>query len=168
MRKALVTYATKSGSVSGIAERIAETLASAGVHVDVKPVGGAPDPSAYDSVVVGSGVRMGSWHQPAKDWVKAHAEVLKGKPVAFFTVGLIIVDASKTPEVHAFTDQLIAESGVSPLDVGLFAGWGIRKRFGFLERTIMNAMKAPDDDRRDMDAVAAWTSAIVPKLAVEG
>ena len=128
-------------------------------------MGEAPDPSAYDAVVVGSGVRVGSWHEPAKEWVTANAEALKGKPVAFFTVGLTITEAGKADEVRAYTDPLIAETGVQPVDVGLFAGWFVPERFGFAERTIMKAMKAPEGDHRDMDAVDEWARAIAPKLS---
>jgi menaquinone-dependent protoporphyrinogen oxidase len=169
MRKVLVTYATKSGSASGIAGRIGETLAASGVAVDVKPVGDAPDASAYDAVVVGSGVRMSSWEEPAKRWVKANAGMLKGKPVAFFTVGLTLVtEPAKTAEVRSWTDPLIAESGVKPVDIGLFDGWFVPKRFSLLERTIMRAMKAPEGDHRDMRAVSEWATAVAPKLGLEG
>jgi menaquinone-dependent protoporphyrinogen oxidase len=167
MRKILVMYATKSGSVCGIAEKIGETLNAAGAEVDVKPVGDAPDVSAYDAVVVGSGVRAGNWHQAAKDWIAANAEALKDKPTAFFTVGLTIMDPAKTDEVRAYTDPLIAETGVKPVDVGLFSGWFVPEKFGFAERTIMGLMKAPKGDHRDMKAVASWAGGVAPKLGVE-
>jgi menaquinone-dependent protoporphyrinogen oxidase len=169
MRKVLVTYATKSGSVSGIAERIGETLAVSGAEVDVKPVGDKPDVAAYDAVLVGSGVRMGSWHEAAKQWVAGNAAALKSKPVAFFTVGMTLAtEPGKTAEVRAYTDPLIAETGVGPLDVGTFAGWFEPKAFSFMERTIMGAMKAPKGDHRDMQAVAAWAQSVAPKLGLQG
>jgi menaquinone-dependent protoporphyrinogen oxidase len=163
MTKVLVTYATKTGSVTDIAERIGETLRGAGMEVDVKPVGDKPDPSAYDACVAGSGVRAGSWHQPAKHWVKANAEALKSKPTAFFSVGLSAADG-KQDEMRAYTEPLTAETGVQPVDVGTLAGWFVAERFGFAERTIMKMMKAPEGDRRDMAAVAAWAQSIAPKL----
>jgi len=166
MRKVLVTYATKSGSVTDIAERIGAKLAEAGAHVDVKPVQDAPDAAGYDAVILGSGVRVGNWHGAAKSWLTSSANALRSKPVAFFTVGLTITDASKADEVRAYTDPLIKETGVQPTDVGLFAGWFVPKKFSLLERTIMKAMKAPEGDHRDFAAVDAWAAKTAQPLGV--
>lgn len=163
MRKVLVTYATKSGSVTEIAERIGKTL-GADAQVDVRPVGDHPDASAYDAVVVGSGIRAGNWHAPAKRWVSSNAGTLKAKPVAFFSVGLSMTEPDKADEMRAYTDPLAAETGVKPVDVGTFAGWFVPAEFGFAERTIMKMMKAPEGDHRDMAAVEAWAKSVAPKL----
>lgn len=165
MRKVLVTYATKTGSVSAIAEKIGQTFSAAGTQVDVKPLGDKPDPAGYDVVVVGSGIRMGAWHEPAKKWVVSNAAALKGKPVAFFTVCLTMAQTpEKAPEVRAYTDPVIAESGVKPVDVGLFAGWFVPNKFSFIERTVLGAMKASEGDHRNMAAAATWAQGVAPKL----
>ena len=163
--KTLVVYGTKSGCTTGIAERIGATLAERGMTVDVRPVEKAGDPSGYDAVVVGSGVRVGSWHAPVKEWVTANADTLKGLPVAFYTCCLTLAtDSEKVDEVRAYTDALVAESGVTPVDVGLFAGWNEPKSFSLIERTVMKVMKAPQGDFRDFDAVAAWAKDMAPRL----
>lgn len=165
--KALVVYGTKSGCTQGIAEKIGETLAARGVSVDVVPAEKAGDPAAYDAVVVGSGVRAGQWHAAAKEWVKGNAATLKSKKVAFYTCGLTMADGpEKAPEVRAYTDPLISESGITPVDVGLFAGWFVPSKFSFAERTIMKLMKAPQGDRRDFSAVAEWTTSVAPRLGI--
>lgn len=163
--KTLVVYGTKSGCTTGIAESIGATLAEGGMTVDVRPVDKAGDPSGYDAVVVGSGVRVGSWHAPVKEWVTANADTLKGLPVAFYTCCLTLAtDPEKVDEVRAYTDALVAESGVTPVDVGLFAGWNEPKSFSLIERTVMKVMKAPQGDFRDFDAVAAWAKDMAPRL----
>lgn len=166
MSKVLVCYGTGTGCTAGVAERIGEVLAEAGAAVDVKPASEKPDASAYDAVVVGSGVRAGNWHAAAKEFVKSNARALESKPVAFFSVGLTITDASKADEVRAYTDPLIAESGVQPVDVGTFAGWNEPKSFSLPERMIMKVMKAPVGDFRDWDAIDAWTKSLEAKLGV--
>jgi menaquinone-dependent protoporphyrinogen oxidase len=167
MKRALVVYGTGTGCTAGIAERIGQTLASNGVTVEVVPAKDAPDPAGYDAVIVGSGIRAGSWHQPAKDWVVKHAEVLKGSKVALFTACLTLgQDPSKTTEVLAYTEALIAETGIEPRDIGLFAGWNEPKTFSFIERTILKMMKAPEGDFRDWQAIEAWAEAVVPKLGL--
>lgn len=166
-RKVLVVYGTKTGCTAGVAERIGETLVRSGTTVDVRPVSDKPDPSVYDAVVVGSGVRMGQWHKAVSEWVGTSAAALKERPVAFFTACLTLAqEPEKTDEVRAYTDPLIGSSGVKPVDIGLFAGWYEPKRFSFLERTILKAMKAPEGDFRDMDAIAAWADGAAGKLGL--
>lgn len=165
MSKVLVVYGTKTGCTADIAEEIGATLAGMGATVDIIPAGDKPDAAAYDSVVIGSGVRVGSWHPFVKEWVAAQADALKGMPVAFFTVCLTMAtDPEKSEEVRAYTDPLIRESGVQPVDVGLFAGMNEPKRFSLPERLIMKAMKAPQGDFRDMAAVAQWARGVAGEL----
>lgn len=162
--KTLVVYGTKSGCTTGIAEKIGETLAANGISVEVVSAEEAESASGYDAVVVGSGVRVGQWHAPARQWVEANAETLKGMPVAFYTCCLTMTEPGKADEVRAYTDALIESTGVQPVDIGLFAGWMVPEKFSFLERTIMKVMKAPEGDKRDWAAVQEWAESITPRL----
>jgi menaquinone-dependent protoporphyrinogen oxidase len=167
MSRILVAYATKSGCTAGVAEKIGETLAAAGATVDVKSVKDGPDPADYDAVLVGSGARMGKWHGSAKKWVESHAATLRGKPVAFFTACLTMaLEPEKADEAHGYSDAVIEESGVQPVDVGLFAGWFQPDEFGFASRAVLNRMDTPVGDFRDWDAIAAWTEEVAPGLGV--
>lgn len=171
MSKVLIVYASGTGCTAGIAERIGATLATAGSTVEVVAAKGAPGAAGYDAVLVGSGVRAGSWHKAAKEWVAGNADALKAGtlgaiPVAFFTACLSMADAEKADEARAYTDALIAETGVEPVDVGLFAGWNEPKEFPFVERTILKLMKAPTGDFRDWDAIDAWTTEVAGKLGI--
>lgn len=167
MSKVLVVYGTGTGCTAGIAERIGATLAETGASVEVVSAEDAPSPDGYDAVLVGSGVRAGSWHKAAKTWVAANADELKAGKVAFYTACLTMAaDPEKAADVHAYTDALIAETGVEPVDVGLFAGWYEPKRFSFVERTILKMMKSPEGDFRDWDAIDAWTRDVAAQLVV--
>jgi menaquinone-dependent protoporphyrinogen oxidase len=177
MTRILVVYGTRSGCTTTIAQRIGQSLRSlpegtpgpadgGPVEVDVADVETAPSPGAYDAVVVGSGVRAGAWHSSAADWVRAHAEVLRETPVAFFTVGLTVAtDPGKAELVRAYTDPLVEETGVEPVDVGVFPGWYHPGRLRFHERIMLRAMHAPEGDFRDLPAVAAWVRSVAPLLA---
>lgn len=166
MGKALVVYGTGSGCTAGVAERIAKSLAQAGMSVEVAPARKAPAPVGVDAVIVGSGVRAGSWHAPARQWVVRNAAALAEMPVAMFTVGLTPVsDPGRAGELKAVTDPLCAETGVKPLDVGAFAGWNEPASFSFIERAILSAMKAPRGDFRDWDAIDAWAESVGARLA---
>lgn len=167
MSKVLVVYGTKSGCTAGVAERIAKTLADEGATVDLVAADEAGSAGDYDAVVVGSGVRGGSWHEAARKWVADNAEVLKSRPTAFYTCGLTITQGpDKLDEVRAYTDPLIAETGVDPVEVGLFAGWNEPMEFTFVERTILKMMKAPTGDFRDWAAIDAWTKGVAPRLGL--
>ncbi|MDO8880515.1 MAG: flavodoxin domain-containing protein [Coriobacteriia bacterium] len=167
MGTVLVVYGTKTGCTAGIAEQIGRTLAEAGAGVDVIRAEDKPDASGYDAVVVGSGVRVGSWHGAVKEWVATQADVLKTRPTAFFTACLTMAsDPEKADEVRAYTDPLIAETGITPVGVGLFAGMNEPKKFSLPERLIMKAMKAPQGDFRDMAAVTEWTRSVADALGL--
>jgi menaquinone-dependent protoporphyrinogen IX oxidase len=84
-------------------------------------------------------------------------------------VGLTLAtEPSKTAEVRAYTDPLIAETGVTPVDVGTFAGANDPSKFSFLERTILGLMKAPQGDFRDGHAIQAWTAKTADAMGLVG
>lgn len=163
--KALVVYGTKTGCTTDIAAQIGETLVRQGFSAEVARAAEAGGAVGYDAVIVGSGIRAGQWHSEVKSWLESNAEELKPKPVAFFHCCLSMAEPGKETEVVAYADPIIETTGVHPVDVGAFAGWNQPRSFSFVERTIMKLMKAPEGDFRDMEAVAAWTSAVAPRLA---
>lgn len=158
--KTLVVYGTKSGCTAGVAEQIGKTLTERGVATEVFTAEDAPEASGYDSVIVGSGIRAGQWHGSAKGWLETNAASLKERPVALFSCCLSMSDDGKRDEVIAYADPLIEATGITPVDVGAFAGWNQPKSFSFLERSILKLMKAPEGDFRDMSAVAEWTETV--------
>jgi menaquinone-dependent protoporphyrinogen oxidase len=168
MSKVLVVYGTSSGCTQTLAEKVGETLAQSGADVEVVSAKAAPAAAGYDAIVVGSGVRAGQWHKPAKEWVAANAEALRSVPVALFTCGLMIRDGEdKAAEVRAFSKAIEDANGLTPVDVGLFAGWN-DKHLSFPERAVMKLMKAAEGDFRDLGAVEAWSRKVAPQLGLAG
>ncbi len=51
---------------------------------------------------------------------------------------------------------------VKPLSEGLFAGAIDLEKLGFVERTIMKAMKAESGDSRRWDEIEAWAASLAP------
>lgn len=167
MSTVLVVYATKSGCTAGIAERVGAGLGGLGITADVKPAQDRPDPSGYDAVIVGSGIRAGMWHAPVKQWLLTNAPALRDRPVALFTACLTMAtDPGKSDEVRAYTDPLVTETGIEPVDVGLFAGMNDPKAFSLPERLIMKAMKAPEGDFRDYESVDAWARSVAERMGL--
>jgi len=167
MSTALIVYATKTGCTAGIAEAIGEGLREAGVEVEVHPAEDKPDPSGFDAVLVGSGIRASLWHAHAKQWLIGHAAQLKDRPLALFTACLTMhTDPAKADEVRAYTDLLLTETGLAPVEVGVFPGMNLPKEFSLAERLIMKAMKAPEGDFRDPDAARAWGKEMAERLGL--
>lgn len=169
MSKVLVVYGTGTGCTTGVAERIGEALGKQSIDTEITSAENAPAPTDFDAVIVGSGVRAGQWHQPVRSWVETNAGSLKSKPLAFYTVGLTMTsNPEKADEVRAYTDPLIEQTGVKPVDVGLFAGCNDPKKFSFVERSMLTLMKAPVGDFRDWDAIDAWTDRVAKDLGLGG
>ena len=149
----LVTYATKAGSTTGVAEAIAQTLAAAsGAEVDLCSVEDAQDIASYDAFVVGSCIRVGKWQPAALAFLRNNRAVLASKRVAFFTVCWTMREP--TPENVATVRGYVARAlepvpELKPVSTGLFAG----------------VMKT--QDRRDWAAIRAWAAEIQPALLGE-
>lgn len=178
MSRLLVVYGTRSGCTTTIAHTVADALRTGPatvehpgprVEVDVADAESPVSPGSYDAVVVGSGVRGGRWHTAAQDWVMEHADVLRETPVAFFTVGLTVaVDPAAAGAVRRCTDPLVQESGVEPVDVGVFPGWYHPHKLVTGERMVARALAAAPGDFRDLDAVRRWARAVLPRLLPPG
>jgi menaquinone-dependent protoporphyrinogen oxidase len=167
MSRALIVYGTKTGCTEGVAQSIAEGLRSAGAEVSVVRAEDKPDAAPYDAVVIGSGIRAGQWHGAAKQWLTANAEALKQRPIALFTACLTMAsNPEKVDEVRAYTDVLLTETGLAPVEVGAFPGMNMPKAFSLPERLIMKAMKAPEGDFRDPAAAEAWGREVAGKLGL--
>ncbi len=77
----LIVYASKSGTAKTAAEQLS-TLLGASDLVDLTKQ--TPALANYDTVIIGSGVRMGAIHKTAKDFIAANADELKSKKWGLF------------------------------------------------------------------------------------
>ena len=162
--KILVAYASACGSTGQVAEAIGQELCSAGAEVDVRLAKRVSDLSPYQAVVLGSAIRMGRWLPEAVKFVETHQETLQRMPVAYFVVCLTMKD--DTPEnrreVTAYLDPVRAQ--VKPVAEGLFAGVLDARKLSLLPRLIMQAMKSPEGDFRNWQAIRAWATDLRPAL----
>jgi hypothetical protein len=72
-----------------------------------------------------------------------------------FKVCLTLASKPDTSEeVRVYTEVLVRDCGVTPVDIGLFGRWNEPMRIKLAERLIL---KAPHGDFRDMEAVATST-----------
>ncbi len=156
----LIAYASKAGSTAEAAEKMGGILAQRGFTVDVMPVNKVQDLNAYNQVILGSAIRMGSVLPEMSKFIEANAAALTAKPYHFFVLCLTMFE--DTPEnlekTKAFLNPIRALA--APSSEGLFAGTMNRKKLSLLDRLIANMVKAPEGDYRDWTAIETWTQAL--------
>lgn len=163
--KILVAYASKRGSTGEVAEAIAANLNVDGAAVDVSLIDHVVDVSAYDMVVVGSAIRRGQWLPEAVQFVETNQAALNRVQTAFFTVCMTLADDETEAgydRVMGFIDPVLQIH--QPDSIGLFAGKMDYRQLSFFERTIVKALKVPEGDYRNWDAINSWAESLQPVL----
>ena len=163
--KILIAYATKTGSTAEVATEIGRVIESkGGCQVDVRPVGKLNGVDGYDAVVIGSAIRGGRWLPEATKFVEKHRDALGRVPVALFAVCLTLKDDTEENRrtVAAYLDPV--RQVVQPVEVGLFAGVMDYSKLPFILRLLMKAMKSPQGDFRDWEAITSWATDIAAVL----
>ena len=162
--KILVAYASRAGSTGGVAEAIGQVLCNGGVAVDVRLAKEVTDVSPYRAVVVGSAIRMGQWLPEAIKFVEMHRDALSQVPVAYFAVCMTLAEDTEENRrmVAAYLDPV--REIVQPVDVGLFAGAMDYGKLSFIFRLVIKAMKVPEGDFRNWDAIRDWAANVRPRL----
>jgi menaquinone-dependent protoporphyrinogen oxidase len=160
--KVLVAYATKHGSTTEIADKIAETLVSAGVHAVALPVEHVGDLRAYSAVVLGSAVYAGQWCKEAVHFLKAHEKELAQRPVWIYSSGPTGEGDPATLMKGWLLPQDVQSivNHIQPRDVALFHGEIDDKKLNLLEKVIVKGVKAPTGDYRNWYAIIDWSRQI--------
>lgn len=164
--KILVTYASRAGSTAGVAEAIGRALCDMGLAADVLPAKGVRDLSAYRAVVVGSAIYVGRWLGDAAKLVEAQQAALRSKPVAYFSVCLTAKDDTEEARNTMATFTAPQRALVTPAAEAHFAGALDFSTQSFLNRMIVKAMKAPQGDFRDFEAIRAWAQGLPAALGL--
>jgi menaquinone-dependent protoporphyrinogen oxidase len=169
-KQVLVTYATKYGATTEIAEKIGQVLRQAGLQADVLPVDRVSDLSAYKAVVLGSGVYIGQWRKEAVKFLEANETVLAEKPVWLFSSGptgegdpVELVQGWRFPrKLQPTIDR------IGPRQVAIFHGAVDVNKLSFIEKWMLKNVKAPIGDFRDWEAITSWATAIATALKEAG
>jgi menaquinone-dependent protoporphyrinogen oxidase len=165
-KRVLVTYGTKYGGTAEIAEKIGAVLRESGLQVDVSRAGRAGEVGSYDAVVLGSAVYIGRWRKEAARFLIDNEAMLVGKPVWLFSSGPTGEgDPVELTQGWKFPGKLqpIADH-IGPRDIALFHGVSDPGKLNFLEKWMLNNVKAPTGDYRDWEAIASWARGIAEAL----
>jgi menaquinone-dependent protoporphyrinogen oxidase len=170
--KGLVVYGTRYGTAKEIAEEIAKTLKNENVDVSLFNAKQIMDHSisAYDLVVVGSGIKMGKWTKESKNFLKNNPNILSNKKVALFvSCGAANTEKSRAEGQEKYLDNISKEYLTNePVATGLFGGIydpnannGLMFKFvnRFIKKEMEKEGKDPNQrvDYRNWDEIRAWS-----------
>jgi menaquinone-dependent protoporphyrinogen IX oxidase len=150
--KVLVAYFTKGGASEEYAQIIAKTLTADGYSVETCNLAlEIPDVAGFDTVVLGTGVRMFRVYRRWKKVLKQKALVSK-QLFMFLSSGTAIEDPEKA--VEKFLSPLVDKYGLKPKSLVSFPG-KIPERWAKL-----------DDQKETMkpDIAKAWAQEIVRQV----
>jgi menaquinone-dependent protoporphyrinogen oxidase len=174
--KALVVYGSRYGTAAEIAQEIARVIEEEGVEVDLiedKKIK-KPDPTPYDLIVVGSGIKMGKWTKNSIKFLKDNKKALKDKKVALF-VSCSAANEEKSREMGLknYLQKVAADNlEVEPVDMGLFGSkYDPNAKQGMMYKMTMKFWKKDLEDKgfdtskpydfRDWDSIREWAQKLV-------
>jgi menaquinone-dependent protoporphyrinogen oxidase len=118
--KLLIAYSTKGGASETYAKAIAETLKSDGIDVEIFDLKkDKPDISNFDTVVLGTGVRMYMVYRHWKKILKLR-ELHEKNLFMFLSSGMATEDPDKA--VKKFLDPIVSKYGLKPDSLVSFPG----------------------------------------------
>jgi menaquinone-dependent protoporphyrinogen oxidase len=161
--RVLVSAASKHGATREIAEAIGEQLRNDGFDVHVLAPEEVAAVDEFDAAVVGSGVYLGRWLEPAKRLVEREAAGLRSRRVWLFSSGPVGEPAKPDGEP---ADGARLRELIGAREDRVFAGRIDTADLGIGEKVIVRAVRAPPGDFRDWAEILAWASAIGNDLRV--
>lgn len=163
--RVLVVAASKHGSTAEIATALGQALAHRGITATVADAGDVADIADYDAIILGSAVYAGRWQKAARELAETHGDLLVKRPVWLFSSGPV-GDPPKPEEDPVDVAQINAIVGAREHRV--FAGRIDKSRLSLAEKAIVRALKVPEGDWRNFDAVTAWAGEIADSLLGTG
>ncbi len=162
--RVLVTAASRHGATHEIASAIGDGLSRRGVEADARPLEELAELDGYDAYVIGSAVYVGRWLATAREFVETHAELLAARPVWMFSSGpLGPPDALKPEGDPVDADDMVQAAGA--VAHRIFAGRLDKSLLGLGEKAVVVAVRAPEGDFRDWDAIDGWAGEIAEQLS---
>jgi menaquinone-dependent protoporphyrinogen oxidase len=174
--RVLVAYASKHGSTAEIAQSVAdgirhglgfpaappvEELELVAPTVDVWSIEDAPEPGDFDAVVIGSALYVGRWMHSALSYLHEHTNALAGVPVWLFSsgpIGHMGLSDEEPADLTEIREDIRVEGDI------IFGGKLERHTLQLAEKAVVVALRCPDGDFRDWDAIAEWSHGIAATL----
>jgi len=183
--KVIIVYGTRYGATEGTSEEIAKVIRSEGLDVKVVNAGKekVKDISAYDLVIVGSGMQMAKWTGAAENFLKKFQKELSQKKVAIFVSSAaqaLHEYEKKDDEIEKakkqYLEEIAAKYNLNPISMVIFGGvWDYNKMFFLFRKTLASfkpqieaagfkELKPGLYDTRDWDMIRNWAKEIAAKV----
>jgi menaquinone-dependent protoporphyrinogen oxidase len=140
MARILVLYGTTDGHTAKVARSLGDTLRNHGVEVDVVEAGRAgPRPEDYSGIIVAASVHAGGFQRAVRRWVRRYAQALRGKPTAFVSVCLAVLqrEPDVQQELAAIVNRFLTGTGWQPTMTKTVAGALLYRRYNWIKRWVM-------------------------------
>ncbi len=154
----LIVYSTVDGHTRKICERLQQQVQACGERATLACLDDAPDPSAFDRIVIGASIRYGK-HRPAvADFVRRHAALLAARKSAFFSVNIVARKPLKNrADTNPYVRKLLQPLPWQPNEVDVFAGRLDYPRYGFFDRQMIRFIMLVTHGPTDPTAVVEFT-----------
>lgn len=162
--RVLVSAGSKHGATVEIAYRIGKTIDEEGPEVTVLSPEEATSLKGFDAIVLGSAVYAGHWTRDALALADRVSALDPKPPVWIFSSGPV-GDPPKPEEEPVDVAGVMEATGAR--EHQMFSGKIDRSKLSFGEKAIMIAVKAPEGDFREWDAIDSWARRIATELALE-
>ena len=171
----LLIYSTVDGHTREIAQRLRARWEAAGQAVTLVSLDedAAVDPGEFERVVIGASIRYGKHRPNVAAFINRHAEILRERPAAFFSVSLVARKPNRDRlDTNPYVRRFLNTIRWQPDLVEVFAGKLDYPRYGFWDRQmirlIMWMTKGPTDpsavvDYTDWQRVDAFADAVLAR-----
>jgi menaquinone-dependent protoporphyrinogen oxidase len=157
----LVTYASKRGATTGLAEAIAHALEARGARVDLMPAGDVRFVMGYQGVILGSALYAGRWRPQAVRFLRRHGPAMREIPVWLFHSGPLGAEANEPQPLPKNVDRRLR--GLEVVDHATFGG-RLTGDGGWLARRMIEG--GYGGDFRDFRAAEVWATGIAEHLGL--
>lgn len=185
-KKALIVYGTRYGATESTSEEIAKVLQGKGLEVKVinAKKEKVKDISAYDLIIVGSGMQMGKWTGEPENFLNQFQKDLADKKVAIFVSSAaqaLIEYEKKTQEIENNRQQYLVEKAskynLQPISMAIFGGVWDYNKMNFLFRRTLASFKPRIEaagfkeikpglyDTRNWDVISTWATELASRMA---
>ena len=145
MPRILIVFGTTDGHTAKVAGALAAALRLGGATVDVFDARGVVRMrDDYAGVIVAASLHAGGYQKSVRKWVRAHAAALAGRPTAFVSVclGILQKDPAVDRDLAALIEQFCAEATWQPTRTKIVAGALLYRRYTWLTRWWMKRIVA--------------------------
>ncbi|MCT9097521.1 flavodoxin domain-containing protein [Haloarchaeobius sp. HME9146] len=138
----LVCYGTGEGQTAKVAAAIEADLAARGhevTTVDLTELPPTLDVTAFDAVLVGASIHMGTHQKHVAAFVRENRRELASRPSGFFQVCLssAVEDEARQLEAARYVEEFVEKTSWHPDRVASFAGAIRYSEYGLLKRVMM-------------------------------